>query len=133
VPACGGEPGVPAAEAEADGEDRRGARAAQVLDRRAHVGLNSVRRRLREVLHVLEVVASLADARRPAEVVDRDSGDPALGEAQRDLLVEAVEASHVGEDDDAGAARLVRVRGEGCEARAVRRLEHEVLVRYGGT
>ena len=70
-----------------------------MLDRRANVRLDPVRRRLREVLPVLEVVTTLADAGRPAEVVDRDRGDPELGEAQRELLVETVEAA------DDGAAR----------------------------
>jgi hypothetical protein len=33
-----------------------------------------------------EVVAALPDARRAAEVVDRDGGDAALGEAEREFL-----------------------------------------------
>ena len=43
----------------------------------------------------------------------------ALGEAERELLVEAVEPADVGEDHDPGAARAVRRRGEGGEAVAV--------------
>jgi hypothetical protein len=36
------------------------------------------------VIAVREVITALADARRAAEVVDRNRGDPALGEAQRE-------------------------------------------------
>src|SRR5207237_3413200 len=104
------EPRVPPAEAEADGEDARSAGRAEVLDRRAHVGLDPVLGRLRDVLHVREVVATLAHAGGPAEVVDRDGGDPALGEAKRELLVEAVEPADVRQDDDTRAARVVGCR-----------------------
>ena len=55
----------------------------------------------------VEVVVALPDARGPAEVVEGDGGVAALGEAQRELLVEAVEPADVGEDDDADARRLV--------------------------
>ena len=74
----------------------------------------------------------LSDAGGAAEVVDRDRRVPALGEAQRELLVEAVEAAHVGQHHDAGAARLLGRSGERREAIAVGRLEHEVLVRDRG-
>ena len=49
------------------------------------------------VLHVLEVVVALPVARGPAEVVERNRGVAALGEAQRELLVEAVEPADVRE------------------------------------
>ena len=51
----------------------------------------------------------------------------ALGEAQGELLVEAVEAADVGQDDDPDRGGLVGRRGEGREARAVGRVEDEVL------
>ena len=69
----------------------------------------------------VEVVAALADAGRAAEVVDGDRRDAALGETQRKLLVEAVEAADVRQDHDAGVARLLGQRGEGREAVAVGR------------
>ena len=78
-----------------------------------------LRRRLPGVLHVVEVVVALADACGPAEVVERDRGVAALGEAQRELLVEAVEPTDVREHDDPDPGRLVRVRAEGREAVAV--------------
>ena len=81
--------------------------------------------------HVLEVVVALLDAGGAPEVVDRDRGVPALGEAERELLVEAVEPADVGQDHDPGAARLVGRRREGGEPVAVVRLEHEVVVRDG--
>ena len=56
---------------------------------------------------------------------------PALGEAERELLVEAVEPADVREDHDPGAARLVGRGGEGGEPVAVPGLEHEVVVRDG--
>src|SRR4249919_1733552 len=77
---------------------------------------------------VIEVVPALADTRRAAVEVDGDSRDAALGEAQRELFVEAVEATNVREDDDADVARLLGQRGEGCEAVAVLALELEVPV-----
>ena len=91
------------------------------------VGLDRRRVGLRHVLHVGEVVVALADAGGAAEVVDRDGGVAALGEAQGELLVEAVEPAHVGQDDDAD--RRGRV---GRAAKAAKRVpsaerEHEVL------
>ena len=41
-----------------------------------------------------------AEARRPAEPVDRDRVDPVLREPQRELLVVGVEAADVGQDHD---------------------------------
>ena len=130
VPARRREPGVAAAEAEADREHGLAAAAvgrAQVLDGGADVLLDPLRRRLRHVLHVRELVVALADARRAAEVVERDGGVAALGEAQRELLVEAVEAAHVGQHDDADRRRLVGQRHERREPRSVGGLERDVL------
>jgi len=104
----GGQPGVTAAEAEADGEDRAGTRP-EALDGGADIGLDSLPGRLRDVRRVLEVVAPLRRARRPTEVVDRDRVEAALGEAEGKFLVEAVEPPNVREDDDADPVRLVGV------------------------
>jgi hypothetical protein len=82
------------------------------------------------VLRVREVVAALADAGSPAEVVDRDRLDPALPEAKRELLVEPVEAADVRKDDDTSPAALIRHGREGGEAVPVFGLEDEVLVRH---
>jgi len=84
------------------------------------------------VLHVLEVLAALVDTGAPTEVVDRDRGIAALREAQRQLLVEVVEAADVGEDHHADRDRLLGGGGEGREAVAVGGFEHHVLVRDGG-
>ena len=120
---------MPAAEAEADGEDRGCAVLAETRNGGGDVRLDAVGGRLLDVRHVLEVVVPLPGACRPAEVVERDRGVPALGEAQRELLVEAVEPADVGQDHDPGAARLVGRGREGGEPVAVPRLEHEVVVR----
>ena len=71
------------------------------------------------------------DAGGAAEVVDRDGLVPALGEAERELLVEVVEPAHVREDDDPGRGRLVGMSRERGEVVAVGCLEHEILVRDG--
>ena len=68
------------------------------------------------------------DARGPAEVVERDRGVATLCEAERELLVEAVEPADVREHDDPDPRRLVRVRAERREAVSVTTLEHQVLV-----
>ncbi len=83
------------------------------------------------MLHVGELVVALAHTGRPAEVVDRDRGEAALGKAQGELLVEPVEPADVGKDDDPGARRLVGRCGEGGEPVPVGRLEDQVVVRHG--
>ena len=127
------EPGVAAAETEPDGEHRADPSPAQVLDRRPHVGLDSFGRRLVDMRHVFEVVGALLDSRGAAEVVERDRGDATLREAEGQFLVEAVEAANVRQDDDADTRAFLRRRGEGGEPVAVTRLEHDVLVRDGGS
>ena len=96
--ARGGQPRVPTAEAEPDGEDRGAPSAvgrAQVGDSRCNVTLYSLLCRLLDVRHVVEVVVSLLDPCRTTEVVDRDCRVASFGEAERQLLVEAMEAAHV--------------------------------------
>ena len=102
-----------------------------MLDRRGDVGLDLLRRDRLDVRPVLEVLAALLDAGRAPEVVERERQVATLGEAQCQLLVEAVEAAHVGENHDAGLGRLLRACQEGGEAVSVTRLEHEFLVRDG--
>jgi hypothetical protein len=102
-----------------------------LLERRPDIRLHAFRGRLLHVRHVLEVVPALLYAGGAAEVVDRDRRHAALGEAERELLVEAVQPANVRQDDDAAVARLVRRREERGEACPVRRLEHEVVVRDG--
>src|SRR5205807_6448216 len=133
VAARGRQPRVAAAEAEADREDRAAALRAEMVDRSADIGLDPLRCGLLDVGHVLEVLAALGRAGSAAEVVERDGRDPALGEPQSELLVEAVEAADVGEDDDADLRRLVRRRVEGGEAVAVGGFEDEVLVGDGSS
>src|SRR5215831_19822663 len=103
------EPRVVAAEAEPDREGRAAPLPAQPVGGRAHIRLDALGSRLLHMLPVLEVFATLPDPGRAAEVVDRDRPVPALGEAQRELLVEAVEPAHVREDHDARPRRLVRL------------------------
>jgi hypothetical protein len=120
------------AEAEADGEDDA-RRLAELRDRRREVALHAFGGRLGRVLPVVEVLTALVDPCCAAEVVERDRRVAALGEAQRELLVEAVQPADVRQDHDAYAGRLVRRRHERGEAVAVAALEHEVVVRHGGT
>src|SRR5215211_4410881 len=128
-----GQPRVPSAEAEADGEDRLAAARARALDCSGDVELDLCAVEALDVLHVGKVVLALADTRGSAEVVDRDGGDAAFGEPERELLVETVEPADVGQDDDAAPARLVRHRVERREAVPVRGLEHDLVVRHGRT
>ena len=72
------------------------------------------------------------DARGAAEVVERERGVPALGEPQRELLVEAVETADVGEDDHADPRAVVGEREEPGNLGAVGRLEDEILGAHGG-
>ncbi len=78
--------------------------------------------------HVLELVAAFLRAGSPAEVVECDSRIPALGEAKRELLVEAVEAADVGKDHDADARWFIWSRKERREPVPVARFEDEVVV-----
>jgi hypothetical protein len=88
-------------------------------------------RGLGDVLRVREVVVALGDAGGAAEVVDRHGLVPALGKAERELLVEVVQPPHVREDDDPGRGRLVGMSRERGEVVAVGCLEDEILVRNG--
>ena len=93
------------------------------------VGLNPLGRRLCDVVHVRESVLALVDAGRAPEVVEGGRGDPAFGEAQGQILVEAVEAADVREHDHAcGGPFILGQRGERGEAVAVCSLEDEVLM-----
>ena len=78
---------------------------------------------------VLEVLVALLGTRGAPEVVERERQVAALGEPQRQLLVEAVQPAHVRKDHDAGLRRLLGRGQEGCEPVAVACLQHEVLVR----
>ena len=102
-------------------------------DRCGDVGLDAGLRRLPDVLHVVEVVIALGCPCRTPEVVARDRMDAALGEPERELLVEAGETAHVREQNDADAVRSIRDSPEGCEAISIRGLENQVLVRDGCT
>jgi hypothetical protein len=82
-----------------------------------------------EVIRIREVVVALRDAGGAAEVVERDRADVALGEAECELLVEAVQAANVGQDDDAFVRRRIGCCGERREAIPVGRFQDEVLVR----
>ncbi len=64
-------------------------------DARADVRLHLLHRQLLDEGHVVPVVRTLLDTGGATEVVERESHDAALGEAKRELLVEAVEAANV--------------------------------------
>ena len=67
---------------------------------------------------------------RTPEVVDRDGVVAALSETHCELFVEAVQAAHVGQDDDAECRSARRVSPENAAKRLPsRRVEHEVVVR----
>ena len=102
-----------------------------MLDGGSDVGLDAVGSCLVDVGHVVEVLAALAHACRPPEVVDRYRRDSSLGEAERELFVEAIEPADVGQDDDAVAAWLFRLGREGGEPVSVGRLEGQVLMPDG--
>ena len=102
---------------------------AEVLDGGGNIRLDLLGRHGLDVRRVLEVLVALLGARRAPEVVDRERRVAALGEAQRQLLVEAVQPAHVRKDHHAGLRRLLGRGQEGGEAVAVARLEHEVVVR----
>src|SRR5439155_5337530 len=104
----GCKPRVAAAEAEADGEDRPAVQPLQVLHGGANVGLDQIRLRRLDVRHVLELVVTPSDAGGAPEIVDRDGGEAALRKPERELLVEAIEAADIREDDDAHRGRLLR-------------------------
>src|SRR5207253_5385584 len=91
----GREPGLPPAQAEADREDRVDATRAQRLDGGADVELDLLRRERVDVPPVLEPVTALLGAGGPPEVVERQRRVASLREAQRELLVEAVEPADV--------------------------------------
>ena len=80
------------------------------------------------MLHVLEVVSALLRPGRAPEVVDRNRGNAPLCEAEGELLVEAVEAADVGEDDHPFPAGLLRRCGERREPVSVGALEGEVAM-----
>ena len=86
------------AKAEADGEDglasSPGGRA-EVVDGGADILLDPLRSGLCDVVHVRELVTALADAGGTPEVVEGDRGIPPLGEAKRELLVEAIETADI--------------------------------------
>ncbi len=54
---------------------------------------------------VVEVGSAVGSRGRPAEVVDGQSVDASLGEAQRQLLVISVEAAHIGQHQHRRAGR----------------------------
>ena len=81
-----------------------------------------------DVRPVLEVIVTLRHAGCAPEVVERNRGDPALGESQRNLLVEAVEPADVGENHDSLRGRLVGNSRECRERVPVRRSEDELIM-----
>ena len=83
------------------------------------IGGETLPRRLRHVRTVVEVVAADVRSCRAAEVVDREGVHASLGEPQRQLLEERVEAAHVRQDQHPGSRRLGGTRMERREPVAV--------------
>ena len=131
MPRRGGEPGPTPAETEPDREDRRCAAGTQLVDRRLRIRLDAGVGRLLDVRHVVPVAVALCDAGSATEVVEGDGEVASLGEAQRKLLVEMKEPTHVRQDHDAGGCGLVRGCEKGGEVVAVSGGEDEVVVRDG--
>ena len=134
VAARRGEPGVAAAEAEADGEDAVASRppASAARRPRRHVGLDDVGRRSARRAPCTGSRRRACRLRPCGRSSRTRSREAALGEAQGELLVEAVEAAHVGQDDDADVAGLLRRAREGRE-RVPSAGRGRVLVRDGGS
>src|SRR5437879_4828063 len=91
-------PGVRATKTETDGEDRFHGSSVlrlEVRDRGTHVGGDGFRCRLVDVGHVLEAVVPMADARGPAEVVERHRIDSGLGEPLGQLHIEVMQPADV--------------------------------------
>ena len=77
---------------------------AQAGNRRRDVGGHAFMRYERDVFLMRELIVTVADARRTAEVVDGDGVVPGFGEPHGQFLVEVVEAADVGQNHDAGGA-----------------------------
>ena len=67
----------------------------------------------------VELGVALGVAGGAAEVVDRDSVNADLGEADREFFVEAEEAAHVGQNDHPGSGGRLSPRVEGGELGSV--------------
>src|SRR6266540_3007028 len=97
-----GEERLPAAHTEAEDEyAARVGRAAKMPDRARDVRLDRGRLRLGHMLAELEVVTAARGARGAAEVVEGDRVHSSGGKALGELLIERVQSSDVGRDDDA--------------------------------
>jgi hypothetical protein len=81
--------------------------------------------------HVVPLIRTLVDTRGAAEIIEGDGGVAAFGEAERELLVEAVEAADVRQDHDPRRDVALRQRAKGGEAVPVLALEDEVVVSDG--
>ena len=115
-------PGVRATKTETDGEDRFHASAVlrlEVRDRGTHVGRDGFRCGLFDVGHVLEAIVPMADARGPAEVVERHRIDSGLGEPLGQLHIEVMQPADVGQHHHPGSVWFGRAREIGAKLRAV--------------
>ena len=124
-------PGVAAAEAEADREDRLDAAALfgpEIVDRGGRVLADLRRLGLRDVRLPIEVVAArlvTADSRRAAKVVDGDGVVAVLGEALGQLFIVVMQAANVGQDHHADTGGMGGAGREGGELGAVGRFERQ--------
>ena len=121
-------PRVAAAEAEADREQR----AVRIVGPQhsgggRDIGSDPVLRGAPHVRPEIELRVALADPGRAAEIVDRDSLNARLGEAHRQLLVEAEQPANIGQHDDRRSAGLLRPSVERSELNPVRRRQCQVL------
>ena len=77
-----------------------------------HVQADRLESGLRHVAHGVEVLVARRRAGGPREVVHRRGVHARLREAQGELLVERVEPTYVGQDDDAGTRLNRAARAE---------------------
>src|SRR6266545_1570676 len=122
-----GEERLPAAHTEAEDEyAARVGRAAKMPDRARDVRLDRGRLRLGHMLAELEVVTAARGARGAAEVVEGDRVHSSGGKAFGELLIERVQSSDVGRDDDATVA-LAGLSEMRAESRRVLAREDDLL------
>jgi hypothetical protein len=81
--------------------------------------------RVLEMRPVVERSSAVADPCRPAVLVDRHGMHPRVGEPERELLIEAVEASDVGEDHHPRRLGSVGRRREGGQAVPIRGFQND--------
>lgn len=97
-------------------------------DSRTDVGSNVLLSELLEMRLIVEALAAIPDSRSPPEVVDCHSVDAGFCESLSKLLVEGMQATHVGQHHHARARRLRGARKVRAKLRSVGRCQDEIAV-----